>query len=65
MRVLTLTAQAWDDCQTARAEIRRDGPTVTMPSGATRPHPAVRREHDARLTFARLLAQLNLEDTTR
>jgi phage terminase small subunit len=65
LRLLTLAAQAWDDAQEARAEIRRDGATVTMPSGAVRPHPAIRREHDARLTFGRLLAQLNLEDDGR
>lgn len=61
LRLLRLCCQAWDDGQVARKALR-GGRTVTMPSGATRPHPAVRDELEARRDFARLLAQLGLEE---
>jgi P27 family predicted phage terminase small subunit len=61
LRLLTLALQAWDDAQVARAELRREGTSITMPSGARRPHPAVRREHDARASCARIFGQLGLE----
>jgi phage terminase small subunit len=63
LKLLQLACEALQDAHEARAERKREGDTLTMPSGARRPHPAVQREHNARLTFARLLAQLNLENS--
>jgi hypothetical protein len=63
LELLRLVCQAIDDARTARTEWQAEGATVVMPSGAPRPHPAIRRENEAVLRFARLLAQLNLEPT--
>ena len=61
VRLLTLAAESWDRCQQARAIIDKDGPICTTADGGLKQHPAVAIERDARLAFARLLRELDLD----
>jgi len=61
VRLLTLAAEAWDRCQQARDIVASAGPVYTDRFGAPRAHPAVAIERDARLSFARLLRELDLD----
>jgi len=60
-RLLTLACEAFDRCGQARALIDADGPVTVTPDGAMKAHPAVAIERDARLAFARLLRELDLD----
>jgi phage terminase small subunit len=60
-RLLQLAAEAWDRCQQARQVLATDGLFVESRQGL-KPHPAVAIERDSRLAFARLIAQLSLDD---
>jgi phage terminase small subunit len=62
--LLTLAAEAWDRCCEAREIIAQDGAIVGGREAAVRPHPCIAIERDARIAFARLLAQLNLDAET-
>jgi hypothetical protein len=59
-RLLTLAGEAWDRGQQAREAVLRDGLTTTK-DGGLRAHPALRVETDCRLTFARLIRELDLD----
>lgn len=61
VRLLTLAAEAWDRCQDAREAVAKDGLTVSTQGGGLKAHPAVGIERDARLAFARLLRELDLD----
>ncbi len=61
VRLLTLAAEAWDRGQEARQILAADGITVTDRFDQVRPHPAVAIERDARLSFARLMRELDLD----
>jgi P27 family predicted phage terminase small subunit len=61
VRLLTLAGEAWDRCSQARELIAKEGLTVPTKAGGPRLHPAVRVETDARLQFARLLRELDLD----
>jgi phage terminase small subunit len=61
VRLLTLAAEAWDRAAEARLVIAEHGITYTDRFGAPRMHPAVVVERDARLGFARLLRELDLD----
>ena len=58
---LATACHALDRAEQAAAEVRRDGLLVTMPSGARRPHPAVRIEAESRALFLRSLRELDLD----
>ena len=60
LRLLQLAGESWDRCQQAREALAKDGLFVDGNSGL-KPHPAVAIERDARLAFARLIAQLSLD----
>lgn len=60
-RLLTLAAESWDRCQQARAAVDRDGITVGTADGGLKAHPAIAIERDARLAFARLVRELDLD----
>ena len=60
-RLLTLAAESWDRCQQARAAVDKDGITVTTGDGGIKAHPAIAIERDARLAFARLIRELDLD----
>jgi len=61
VRLLTLAAESWDRCQQAREILAKEGITIAGREGGVRPHPAVAIERDAKISFARLIAQLNLD----
>ena len=61
VRLLTLAAEAWDRGQQARELIAREGLTTPTRDGGVKLHPAVRVEDAARIAFARLLRELDLD----
>ena len=61
LRLLQQAGEAWDRGQAARAQIALEGMTWTDKSGAPHPHPCVAIERDSRLSFARLLRELDLD----
>jgi P27 family predicted phage terminase small subunit len=52
--------ESWDQYQVARAEVRRDGPTVRS-AGMVRVHPAVKVANDSLTQFRQCWRQLGLE----
>lgn len=61
VRLLTLAAQAWDRAEEAREALAEHGTTYTDRFGQPRARPEVAIERDARLAFARLLRELDLD----
>ena len=61
VRLLTLAAESWDRIQQAREILEREGITIAGREGGVRPHPCVAIERDAKISFARLIAQLSLD----
>jgi P27 family predicted phage terminase small subunit len=61
VRLLTLACEAWDRSRQARELLERDGVTYQDRFGAPRKHPAVSVEENARIAFARLVRELDLE----
>jgi P27 family predicted phage terminase small subunit len=61
VRLLALACEAFDRAGQARDIIARDGICVTTGDGGVKAHPAVGIERDARLAFARLLRELDLD----
>ena len=61
LRLLTLAGEAWDRGQAARAAIATLGLTFDDRFGAPHARPEVAIERDSRLSFARLLRELDLD----
>ena len=61
LKLLRLACEAWDRANAARLAIKREGMIYTDRFGAPRKHPAVGIEEQARLAFARLVRELDLE----
>ena len=61
-RLLTMACEAWDRACQAREILAKDGIVIGGREAAVRPHPCIAIERDARIAFARLIAQLNLDD---
>lgn len=65
VRLLTLAAEAWDQAQTAREVLDRDGQTFLDRFGQPKERPEVGILQNARISFARLIRELALDgDTT-
>jgi P27 family predicted phage terminase small subunit len=64
VRLLTLAGEAWDRNTEARERLAKDGLTIEGREGM-KVHPCVAIERDARAAFARLVAQLGLDDDTQ
>jgi phage terminase small subunit len=60
-RLLVLAAEAWETGQTARAEIAKHGAVYTDRFNAPRKRPEVGIMAEARIAFARLLRELDLD----
>ncbi len=61
VRLLTLAAEAFDRAVQARKVIARKGMTFRDRFGQPKPRPEVAIERDARIAFARLLRELDLD----
>ena|SRR5436309_12041277 len=61
VRLLTLAAEAFDRAVQARKIIARKGLTFRDRFGQPKPRPEVAIERDARIAFARLLRELDLD----
>jgi hypothetical protein len=61
IKLLTLAAQALDRVYEAREILARDGLTYTDRFGSPKARPEAAIERDARLAFARLLRELDLD----
>lgn len=61
IRLLTLAGEAWDRCEAARIAIDLHGLTYEDRFGAPRARPEVAIERDARVGFAKLLRELDLD----
>lgn len=60
-RLLILAAQAYDRAEEARVILARDGLVTCTEAGGLKAHPCVGIERDARIAFARLLRELDLD----
>jgi phage terminase small subunit len=60
-RLLTLAAEAWDQAVAAREELAKVGTYFADRFGQPKAHPAVAVERDARIAFARLVRELDLD----
>ena len=60
LRVIQVTAEAWDRKEVARGILAEQGLTVTDTNGAIKAHPCVAIERDARIAFLRGVRELNL-----
>lgn len=61
LRLLTLAAQAWDRAEQARQALVECGLTYEDRFGSPRTRPEVAIERDARIAFARLIRELDLD----
>lgn len=61
LRLLRLAAEAWDRGQEARQTLAAEGSYYRDRFGTPKAHPAVAVERDARLAFARMLRELDLD----
>src|SRR5256885_16891262 len=61
VRLLTLACEAYDTAVTARKVIATKGLTFKDRFGQPKPRPEVAIERDARIAFARLLRELDLD----
>jgi P27 family predicted phage terminase small subunit len=61
LRLLECACDSWDRMVQARETLREEGLTVETAHGGKKKHPASDIERDARLAFARLLRELDLD----
>jgi phage terminase small subunit len=61
LRLLELACTAWDRCEQARKAIAENGATFSDDRGNVRARPEVTIERDARIAFARLVRELDLD----
>jgi len=61
LRLLEAACDSWDEMVAARQLLREEGYTVATRDGGKKKHPAADIERDARLSFARLLRELDLD----
>lgn len=64
VRLLTLAAEAWDQAQTAREVLDRDGLTFLDRFGQPKERPECGILQNARIAFARLIRELALDVET-
>lgn len=62
VKVLVQAAAQLDRIEQAREQLAKDGPYVEDRWHCVKSHPALRDERDGRVTFARLVRELNLSE---
>ena len=62
VHILTMACEAKDRAEAAREQVEREGMLINGLHGR-RSHPLLSIERDCRLTFAKLLKQLNLDES--
>lgn len=62
VRILTLACETWDRCTQAREALLQHGTTFMDRFGQPRSRPEVAVERDSKITFARLIRELKLDD---
>lgn len=62
LRILQLAAEAWDRCVQAREIIDKEGMTFKDRFEQIKARPEIAIERDSRISFARLVRELGLED---
>lgn len=60
-KLVQAACEAWDRCQQAREVLADQGLVFVDKHGQPRAHPAVAIERDARIAFARVLRELQLD----
>jgi phage terminase small subunit len=60
-RLLVMAGQAFDRAEQARKAIAQDGAFVRDRYGQVKAHPGIAVERDARIAFARLVRELDLD----
>jgi phage terminase small subunit len=61
VRLLTLACEAWDRAQEARTTLETEGSYFIDRFKQPKAHPAIAVERESRVSFARLLRELDLE----
>jgi phage terminase small subunit len=62
LKILILASEAWDRCQQAREEIKKNKKlTIEDRFGQVRSHPAIAIERDNKILFARLIRELGFD----
>ena len=61
IKLLTMAGEAWDRCCAARAVIDQDGMTYVDRFGDPRARPEVKIENDNRISFCRIVRELDLD----
>jgi len=61
VRLLTLACEAWDRAQEARTTLEAEGSYFIDRFKQPKAHPAIAVERESRVSFARLLRELDLE----
>jgi len=61
VRLLSLACEAWDRGVQAREAIEEEGAYYLDRHGSPRPHPGLAVERDSRLSFARLIREIDLD----
>ena len=64
LKLLQCAAEAWDRMTLAREAVAKDGITFRSANGDLKTNPAVSIERDARVAFARLVRELDLDAGT-
>ncbi|HPS56180.1 MAG TPA: P27 family phage terminase small subunit [Sedimentisphaerales bacterium] len=61
LKLLRLACEAWDEKEIARLIIKKEGMVFTDKFGQFKANPAVKIQNDARICFARLLREMQLD----
>jgi len=61
LKLLQAAAECWDEYQQCRELLARDGLVISTGQGGMKPHPAATIARHARIGFARLIREMDLD----
>jgi P27 family predicted phage terminase small subunit len=61
LKLLQAAAECWDEYQQCRELLTRDGLVISTGQGGMKPHPAATIARHARIGFARLIREMDLD----